>query len=122
MDTNKNCTYLQCTLNCLLLIRLTCRKVATLQVRIEFSLVVNVTTPCDSTFTKNPNYCILLYTLYTKDGQNRLAWFSGFSTFGQPTLDMGVFIRSMGNPDCKDILAVPDSPPLLGGFGGMDDL
>ena len=43
---------------------------------------------------------------------------------------MGVFIRSMGSPDCEDIkiamgksiFAVPDSPPLLGGFGGVDDL
>ncbi len=43
---------------------------------------------------------------------------------------MGVFIDIMGSPDFnyikiamgKLILGVPDSPPLLGGFGGMDDL
>ena len=43
---------------------------------------------------------------------------------------MRMFILSMGSPDCKDIetgmvkfiLTVPDSLPLLAGFGGMDDL
>ena len=30
-------------------------------------------------------------------------FFSGFSSFRQLTLDMGVFIRSMGSPDCKHI-------------------
>ena len=29
--------------------------------------------------------------------------FSGFLSFGQLTLDMGVFIRSMGSPDYEDI-------------------
>jgi hypothetical protein len=29
--------------------------------------------------------------------------FSGFLSFGQLTLDMGVFIRSMGSPVCEDI-------------------
>ena len=30
-------------------------------------------------------------------------WFSGFSSFGQLTLGMGVFRRLMGSPDCKDL-------------------
>ena len=30
-------------------------------------------------------------------------FFSGFSSFGQLTLGMGVFIRSMASPDCKDL-------------------
>ena len=29
--------------------------------------------------------------------------FSGFLSFGQLTLGMGVFIRSMASPDCKDL-------------------
>ena len=29
--------------------------------------------------------------------------FSGFLSFGQLFLDMGVFIRSMGSPNCEDI-------------------
>ena len=61
---------------------------------------------------------------------------------GSLTLDMVVFIRSMGSPDCKDIkitmedfislqsglpmeiwiFAIPDSLPVLRGFGGVDDL
>ena len=60
-----------------------------------------------------------------KDTQNWFAWFSGFSKFGQLTFDMGVFIRSMGSPDCEDIkiameeahFAVPDLPPLFGVLG-----
>ena len=43
--------------------------------------------------------------------QNLKAWFSGFSTFRQLTLDMGVLIRSMGSPDCEDIKIA------FGGFG-----
>ena len=38
-----------------------------------------------------------------KNAKNWSAWFSGFSSFRQLTLDMGVFIRSMGCPDCEDI-------------------
>ena len=38
-----------------------------------------------------------------KNALNWLAWFSGFSSFWQLTLDMGVFIRFMGSPDCKDL-------------------
>ena len=30
-------------------------------------------------------------------------FFSGFSSFRQLTLGMGVFIRSMASPDCKDL-------------------
>ena len=30
-------------------------------------------------------------------------FFSGFSSFRQLTLGMGVFIRFMGSPDCKDL-------------------
>ena len=41
-----------------------------------------------------------------------MAWFSGFSTFGQVTLHMGVFIRSMGR---KVIFWVPS----FGGLGAM---
>jgi hypothetical protein len=29
--------------------------------------------------------------------------FSGFSLFGQETLDMGVFIYLLGSPDCEDL-------------------
>jgi hypothetical protein len=32
-----------------------------------------------------------------------MAWFSGFSSFGQLTLGMGVFGRFMGSPDCQDL-------------------
>ena len=35
--------------------------------------------------------------------KNWSAWFSEISAFRQLTLDMGVFIRSMGSPDSKDI-------------------
>ena len=62
-------------------------------------------------------YYTKLWTQHGTDAQNWSAWFSEFSTFIQLTLDMGVFIRSMGSPDYKDlkiameelIFAVPDS-------------
>ena len=52
------------------------------------------------------------------------------STFRQLILDMGVFIRFMGSPAC-DFLIIDMGEvyfrgtwknPLLGGFGGVDDL
>jgi hypothetical protein len=54
-----------------------------------------------------------------------LTWFSGFSTFGQVTLDLGVFIRSMGSPNCEDMkFAMYEVyfigtcfTPFFGGFG-----
>ena len=41
---------------------------------------------------KNPNYYFFSKKI-----------FLGFSSFGQLTLEMGVFIRFMGSPDCKDL-------------------
>ena len=57
-------------------------------------------------------------------------FFSGFSSFRQLTLGMGVFIRFMGSPDCKDLKNAMGEvnflgtwfTPLFGGFGGMNDL
>ena len=57
-------------------------------------------------------------------------FFSGFSSFGQLTLDMGVFRRFIGSPDCKDLKNAMGEvnfwgtwfTHLLGGFGGVDDL
>ena len=62
---------------------------------------------------------MLNHTVYSKDAQNWSAWFSGISTFGQLTLAMGVFIRSMGNylTFRKSIFAVPNLFPLLGVLG-----
>ena len=55
--------------------------------------------------------------LFGKNAPNSSAWFSGFSSFGQLTLDMGVFIRSMGSPDCKD--KAPDSTLFWGVLRGL---
>ena len=33
---------------------------------------------------------------------HKIKWFSGFSSFGQLTLGMGVFRRFMGSPVCED--------------------
>ena len=33
----------------------------------------------------------------------QIFFFSGFSSFRQLSLGMGVFIRFMGSPDCKDL-------------------
>ena len=85
-----------------------------------------------STFTTLPiwytHYTLYTkdYILYTKDAQNWSAWFSGFSTFGQLTLDMGVFIWSMGSLDCKDMQIAVEKVhfcctwflPSFGGFWG----
>ena len=53
-----------------------------------------------------------------------------YKPFWQLTLDMGVFIRFMGSPDCKDLKNAMGEvnflgtwfTPLFGGFGGVDDL
>ena len=63
----------------------------------------------------------ILRTILWKNALNWSAWFSGFSSFRQLTLDMGVFNRFMGSPDCKDfknamegvIFEVPDSTLFL---------
>ena len=56
--------------------------------------------------------------------------FSGFFTFRQLILGMEVFIMYMGSPDCNFMkIAMGEfyfrgtyKNPLLGGFGGVDDL
>ena len=72
---------------------------------------------------------MLNHTVYSKDAQNWSAWFSGFSTFRQLTLNMGVFFDIMVSPDCNYIKIAMGEVyfrgtwyPLLGGFGGVDDL
>ena len=73
---------------------------------------------------------MVLCSKFVKNAQNWSAWFSRFSSFGQLTLDMGVFIRSIGSPNCKDIKIATEKgyfqgtwfTPSFLGFGGVDDL
>ena len=55
-------------------------------------------------------YCVVNLDFRWRSPQ--LAWFSRLSTFRQLTLDMVVFIRTMGSPDCEDIKIIYGGSPF----------
>ena len=66
----------------------------------QFGLSMNLlNTPCQGFVVQMMK---ILRTILWKNALNWLTWFSEFSSFWQPTLDMGVFISFMRSPDCED--------------------